>query len=419
MKRIILVLVLLLWTAAPLVAMTVEDAVKLALQNNHIIREQVHLYNAQGHRVKSQRADFFPDLNLVYSFTRQDNFFFFQTEESSVASVEAKYNLFRGFIDVNELREAKSLHGAYSYQKKAIEADIKFRTRATFIELLRAKKNLEIAEEAVELLTRQKREASLFYQEGMIAKDELLKVDVELASARQEFLRAQSSVKIAEDELERIIGITIDTEEDIEDMKMPVIRQPDFDMLADTMFTGRSELKYLQALKLSREFKKSGLKGEYFPTVDISLKYSQFGDSASPSGRAGLYDNETRTMVTAEWEIFDISKKRHEVRAEDAEVMAVEERIKDLREELLFQLKNAIEDNVLAWGKLDVASKAIEQAEENYRITENKFRQQVVKATELIDARVFLSRARNDFINAFYDLHLAAANIERVIEGVY
>ena len=59
---------------------------------------------------------------------------------------------------------------------------------------------------------------------------------------------------------------------------------------------------------------------------------------------------------------------------------------------------------------------AVGQAEENYRITKNLFRQRIATNTDLLDARNFLSRARTDYYDAVYGLHLAAATIERVIE---
>ncbi|HSL98704.1 MAG TPA: TolC family protein, partial [Candidatus Limnocylindria bacterium] len=57
------------------------------------------------------------------------------------------------------------------------------------------------------------------------------------------------------------------------------------------------------------------------------------------------------------------------------------------------------------------------QAEENYRITENQFRERVATSTDLLDARVFLTRARNEYNNAVYNLSLSLAALERVVEG--
>ena len=67
-------------------------------------------------------------------------------------------------------------------------------------------------------------------------------------------------------------------------------------------------------------------------------------------------------------------------------------------------------------GQLGVAEKAISQAEENYRVTDNQFRERVATTTDLINARILLTRAKNNYNAALYSLHLSSEQIQRVIE---
>lgn len=101
---------------------------------------------------------------------------------------------------------------------------------------------------------------------------------------------------------------------------------------------------------------------------------------------------------------------------ENAELLAVTERIKDTKKELRLQVKTAILSYRVARESLSVAQKGIEYAKENYRITDNQFKQQMATSTDLLDARVLLTRARNDYTNNLYDFHLAIAKIERIVE---
>jgi outer membrane protein len=50
-------------------------------------------------------------------------------------------------------------------------------------------------------------------------------------------------------------------------------------------------------------------------------------------------------------------------------------------------------------------------------VTQNQFREQLATTTDLLDARVFLTRARNQHNNAVYDTHLWAARIDRAVEA--
>ena len=130
----------------------------------------------------------------------------------------------------------------------------------------------------------------------------------------------------------------------------------------------------------------------------------------------GEYEDESLAMLTASWNIFDgfgttgtVLQARHALRASEAELKHIESR-------LSLQLKEAIEYYRVSLGALDVGRLAVGQAEENYRVTENLFRQRIATTTDLLDARNFLSRARTEYYNAVYGLHLSAATIERVIE---
>ena len=74
----------------------------------------------------------------------------------------------------------------------------------------------------------------------------------------------------------------------------------------------------------------------------------------------------------------------------------------DLEEEMKLQLRTALENYQVAVSKLEVSKKAVEHSEENYRITENRFRQRMATTTDLLDARFLLTRAQTEHSNALY-----------------
>ena len=82
-------------------------------------------------------------------------------------------------------------------------------------------------------------------------------------------------------------------------------------------------------------------------------------------------------------------------------------------------MKTAIEEYRVSAGRIELARVGIEQAEENYRITDNQFRERVATTTDLLDARFLLSRARDEYNNAVYNVSLSLAALERVVEGPF
>ena len=60
-----------------------------------------------------------------------------------------------------------------------------------------------------------------------------------------------------------------------------------------------------------------------------------------------------------------------------------------------------------------VAAQAISQAEENLRINENRYRENVGTGTDVIDAQTLLTQTRTDYDQALFDYQVAIARIRK------
>ena len=60
-----------------------------------------------------------------------------------------------------------------------------------------------------------------------------------------------------------------------------------------------------------------------------------------------------------------------------------------------------------------VADKNVSQAEENYRVTDEKFKNGLTLNSELLDAEVSLLTAKTNFVQSQVDYALAKAQLEK------
>ncbi len=420
MKRIgfACAVVALLFLPSKGAGLTMEEAVGMALASNPRLQDFQHRTEAQRSRVDSRKAPFWPEVDATYDYSNSDTTYFTLTTDASVFTAEISYNLFRGFSDLNTLKSARSTWDASRYEQKSTEADVVLDVKRAYIRVLRTRKALEVAREAVELLERQSRDAEKFWRAGLTAKNQFLLVEVSLASTRQEFLQAETNVRIARKALDRAIGVPVGEDTVIEDIDFGKPMDLDEEALSRTMLANRSELKFLQARFAAREYARDSIRGRYYPSVDLSLSHSRFGETYAFEGLPDpLFDSDTRATVEAKWNLFEGWRTKNDILAEESEVRAITERIRDTEENLFLQLKAAVEEYRVSAGRIGLARTGIEQAEENFRITENQFRERVATTTDLLDARFLLSRARDEYNNAFYNLNLSLAALERVVEG--
>jgi outer membrane protein TolC len=74
---------------------------------------------------------------------------------------------------------------------------------------------------------------------------------------------------------------------------------------------------------------------------------------------------------------------------------------------------------LLAEKNTSTAEKAIEQAEENLRMFEERYKYQVATQTDVIIAITFLVQARTNYYSALSDFNIAKAQLERAMGRMY
>lgn len=399
-------------------ALTLEEAVNKALTGNHEITEYKYLTEQKERQVSTAFSPFLPSLDASYSYQRsnENDKYGLDKNQASSADVTVSYNLFKGGADSLNLKSAKSSLEAQKYMENSIKSDVVLDVKKAFFSILQAKKDVEAAKESVELLESQLKDAQLNYDVGISPKNEVLKVEAELASQRQALLQAKSTENTSVFELERLINENIPSNEIYEDFSAPSQKKLDSAALFESLKANRSELKYVRELVKAQNYSADATKRGGLPSISVSASYNSYGDDAKPADRDSTYDDEVIFGASANWSIFDGNARRSTAAAEKAYAMSLKHQELKTTAQIKYQLENALEQYDLATGSLAVAEKETESAEENYRITENQYKQRVATSTELLDARVMLTRARNNYNKALYDIYKAMAEIERVTE---
>jgi outer membrane protein TolC len=82
---------------------------------------------------------------------------------------------------------------------------------------------------------------------------------------------------------------------------------------------------------------------------------------------------------------------------------------------LNLNIKQAMLDLEAADKNIAPTQKAVEQAEENLRVSEERYKAQVTTSTEVLDAQTLLTQSRMNYYNALYNHILAKAKLQRAI----
>jgi len=120
------------------------------------------------------------------------------------------------------------------------------------------------------------------------------------------------------------------------------------------------------------------------------------------------------TITLGDW-----GKTAHKVGESKVKVTQAEDAKVQLVEGITLDVKNGHQVMLVAEKNIGVAEKAIEQAEENLRMNEERYKHQVATATDVLDAVTLLAQARVNYYGALSDFNIAKARLERAMGRMY
>ena len=156
-------------------------------------------------------------------------------------------------------------------------------------------------------------------------------------------------------------------------------------------------------------------KSEYYPNVSLVGNYARYGDTPGLSGSAYKPDENWYVLAVANWNFWEWGKTKHRVDAGISRENQATDVLTHLRDQITLEVKNAFLLLQETEKQVHVMEKAIEQAEENFRINTERYREQVGTTTDVIDAQTLLTRAKANYFDALGEFNINKARMERAM----
>ncbi len=403
-------------------ALTIDETVTIALDTNNNIKSKQYTVKAKELASDNAILIFMPSIGVSYdySYSWQDRTKAANTKtegDLSTLSAYANLNLFNGLSDLFGYQLAKIDRDIAVSDLDAASYQTILDAQLAFINVLKAKSDLEVAESNLKLLEMQKRDAQISADNGLIAKNDLLQTETYLASAQLQKITAQSAVTQAIQSLEKVINRKLAPNEELIEPVFMDITLDSEDILKEKMFSNRSDLKKLeQSYKAAKKTENRSLSGVY-PTIDASFNYAGYGDSADPfAGNPGGMDSNMTVGITASWNILSVASASMQSLSDKRTRQALAYSIADTKQSMVLDLQRKIENYYTSNAQLAQSIIGVQHAEENYRVTKNLYDQSAATMTELLDASSLLNEAKVSESNARYSVISSVYNLEWVIQ---
>jgi outer membrane protein len=418
--------------------LTLKESIALACRQSLVIQAAREGIKGAEAQKKEAFTDFLPKLSTSYSYVHLNDepsiafpALTFASPLGPLTVPGANYPIgtkdnYSWALEVRQLLFAGgAIHANYQATKTGVALarvqestsiqDVVREVKVCYFNVLKAEKILDVAKKSVEQLEAHRAMAWNFYDVGLISKNDLLQSEVLLAGGLQNLVKADNGVELARASFNTLLRRNIDEAVTIEDILAYRPFGRTIDECLKTAMENRLEIKGydLKVQQMGEHIKVA--EGGYYPAVSAVGHYERFGDSASLAGSAYKSQETWAVSVRADWTFWEWGRTKNRAdayRAREGQLSSLRD---NERDRVVLEVKAAFLKVREAEKQVFVAQKAIEQAEENLRINQERYREQVGTSTDVLDANTLLTKTRSDHVNALGDFYINQAHMERAM----
>lgn len=402
--------------------LTLKQTIENALQANLELKSTVEETRAAEFLKKKQQTEFLPTLSANYQYVHHDEerqalgIGVVRPEDEYTFAAKFSQPIFTGFALTNQYKIAELSLDAAKINQRLRRQDIILEAKQSYFLLLKAQKLMKIAEDTVKQIDAQKEVAKHFYEVGMTPLNDLLQSQVELANANQELIAARNSLENAESNFNLLLRKPIDTRVQIKDILEYRAFKNDLAYCIEQAEKNRAEI-IIAKLQVDRGKKELELaRKNYYPTVALEGTYYKQGVDWYVNGGAGISAPDGWDLsAMASWDFWQWGKTNYGVGEKRSRLSQAQLQQTRLIDNIHLEVKKAFLRTLEAEKAILTIEKAIEQAKENFRINQERYKEQVGTATDVLIAQTLLSRTMTNYYSALYEFKIAKATLYRAI----
>jgi outer membrane protein len=417
------------WSQAGGPVITLQDAIRLALERNLDVQLSREEIDFARNRQNEARTGFLPKLKTEYGYlhpstTKED------VGEARIKTIdENQYHfigtieqpIFTGFATLSTYELARLGLNSAKIQLQRARLDVILRVKENYIGIIQAEQIREVAEQSVRQLKENLEVAKNFYRVGLSPKIDVLDAETRLGDAELQLIRATNDVAVRKANLNTVLRQSVETPLEVEDILTTAPYEKSYDASQETALKYRPEVLDAETQVASAEQQITFAKSGYYPEVTFRTNLYRQGDTPAVGGSDFVQRETWDVGAVATWTLFEWGKTRYAVFQQEARLRQAKESLEKVKDSARLDVKSEYLTLRAAYEAIGVARKAVVSAEENFRISTERYKEQVATSTEVLDAQTRLTQAKSNYTNAIAVFNVEVARLIRAMgleEGV-
>lgn len=273
-----------------------------------------------------------------------------------------------------------------------------------YFDLLETEKMRLAAEREVQRLESHLRDAKSLYAEGVITRNDLLQAEVRLADSRQKLLSLRNLRAINASILNNLLARPLNTEIEVLETNSSISTvKYDLRLSSESALKNRPEVQIIHETMSALKLDEASKEAEFFPRFFVR------GSQDYTENRYQVHETNWSLTFGMSLNIFSGGSTKAEllkIRSRNSQLLEQKARVED---EVMLEVEKYYLEFQNAGERINVTKDAVEQAEENLRINNIKYKEGVGTATDVTDAVTLLTLAETNLQRARYDFRRAEA----------
>jgi len=402
---------------AEAIELSLDDSIALALKNNPVVkiadaaREKSvwgikRAKSGKGFTLGYMHNDIYSDQPPTFMPTLAPvPYYYFYTNRFDIAlpiytggKVESAIDQAQIGLEMSDLR------------LEATKQQLRLETTTAYFQVLQTRNQLEVARRTVDDFTAHLRNIIAQYNVGNVAKFDILQTKVQLANAEDGLIRAQNSYDLAVANLNKIIGLPMDSQLKLkEDLAYREYNLTLDDSIKYALKNRPEMLQAQKAIASAQDQLKIARSGNS-PTISL-VGTNMWSDFTFP----GLNNANWTVGFSLQMNLLDAGLTKAQIQQAQADVTMAREQAQQTSDNIKLEVRQAFLRLKEAEKRIETNSVVLEQAEENLRLAKERYDNGVGTNLDVIDAELGLAQSKTNYIQALYDYNVSKAQLDKAM----
>ncbi len=414
--------------------MSLEECIKYGLENNKGIK--IAAEKVKSARLKKEEVNTtgLPSLSLQAGYTRLsevDPFTItvpmggtsqsFTVSPSVLNSYSTKLTLtqpvFTGFkIDLSKDLSDQSIT-ASMFDLEAEKSKLRYSISNAYWSLYKVIEGKKVIEEYIKTIELHLKDLNNFLTQGLITKNEVLKLDVQLSSAQLQLLETENGIQMAKLNLLNNMNLPMETDISLKPLTTMEEMQdiPSVEVINSQALITRPELKAMAIRIKSRETAVKLTESAWYPDIYLIGNYNYARPNQRIVPSKDQFDGTWDVTLSLQYTLWNWNATSYKTQQAESELSQTNYQYEMMKDGVLIEVKQAYLNYVANKSRISLAEKTVAQAEENYRISYNMFQKGLIRNSDLIDAEVAVFESKIKLVTSISDLKNAEALLNKAI----